>query len=106
MLSLTVNVNGKKYEYPKGISLFEISKDFCSQFENKIIIAKVNETICELNYRISDNCDIEFYDRTMYEGLKAYESGLLFIMIKAFKEELNIDVIIKHSIDKGILVNG
>ena len=104
MLDITVKINDKKYSYPKGISLLDISKDFQSKFNHKIIIAKVNESISELSKKIYDNCSIGFYDRSMYEGLKAYESGLLFIMIKAFKDEFNIDVIIKHSLDKGILV--
>ena len=104
MLDITIKVNDTKYTYPKGISLLEISKDFVNNFKDKIIISKVNGSLCELNQKIFNNSTVKFFDRYSLEGNKVYESGLLFILIKAFKDELDTRLKIEHSLDKGILV--
>ena len=104
MLSVTVKYNNEKYTYPKGISLLDISKDFQKDFSEKIIIAIVNGTITELNQTIFNNSTVEFYDVNSYFGNKVYESGLLFILIKAFKDVFDSRVLVEHSIDKGLYI--
>ena len=104
MLDITIKVDDKKFTYPKGVSLLEISKDFVNNFNDKIIIAKLNGSLCELNQKVLNNSTVKFFDRYSMEGNKVYESGLLFILIKAFKDELDTDITIEHSLDKGILV--
>ena len=104
MLSVTVKYKGEKYNYPKGTSLSDISKDFQSEFKDKIIIAVVDGSISELSTPIFNNSTIEFYDKNSEIGNKTYESGLLFILIKAFKDLYNERIKISHSIDKGIYI--
>ena len=105
MLSVTVKYKDNKYVYPNGISLLDIAKDFQKEFEQKIIIARVNGLITELNQKIFNNCTIEFQDRTSVIGNKVYESGLLFILIKAFKDIYNSRIKVEHSIDKGVYIS-
>ena len=105
MLSVTVKFGNKKYVYQNGISLLDISKDFQKNFEQKIIIARVNGLLTELNQKIFNNCTVEFYDRTSAIGNKVYESGLLFILIKAFKDVYNSSIRVEHSIDKGVYIS-
>ena len=49
MESITVNVNGKNYLYPKGVSLLGVSKDFAEDFETEIIIGELNGMLTELS---------------------------------------------------------
>ena len=104
MLSVTVKYKDNKYVYPNGISLLDISKDFQKEFSEKIIIARVNGLLTELNQNIFNNCTVEFHDRTSIIGNKVYESGLLFILIKAFKDVDGARVVVEHSIDKGVYI--
>ena len=104
MLSVTVKYKGEKYTYPKGTNLCEIAKDFQSEFKDKIIIAVVDGIINELSTPIFNNSTVEFYDKNSEVGNKTYESGLLFILIKAFKDLYNERIKISHSIDKGIYI--
>lgn len=105
MLSVTVKYKDNKYVYPNGISLFDIAKDFQKEFKQKIIIARVNGLLSELNQKIFNSCTIEFLDRTSVIGNKVYESGLLFILIKAFKDTYNSRIKVEHSIDKGVYIS-
>ena len=104
MLTVTVKYKDKKYTYPKGTSLLEISKDFQSEFKDKIIIAIVDGIVSELSTNIFNNSTVDFYDRNSELGNKVYQSGLLFILIKAFKDLYNEKIKISHSIDKGIYI--
>ena len=104
MPSVTVTINNKDYTYSKGITLLDISKDFQKDYSNRIIIAIVDGTITELNQKVLNNSTIEFYDVNSYVGNKVYESGVLFILIKSFKDVLNSTIIVEHSIDKGIYI--
>ena len=104
MLSVKINYNGEKYNYPKGVSLFEIAKDFQLNYKDEIIIAKVNGILTELNQSIFNNSDVDFYDRNSIEGNRVYESGLLFVLIKAFKDEMDANVFLEHSLDTGIYI--
>lgn len=105
MLSVTVKYKDNKYVYPNGISLLDISKDFQKEFKEKIIIARVNGLITELNQKIFNSCTVEFQDRTSVIGNKVYESGLLFILIKAFKDVYSSRIRVEHSIDKGVYIS-
>lgn len=104
MPSVTVTINNKDYTYSKGITLLDISKDFQKDYSNRIIIAIVDGTITELNQKVLNNSTIEFYDVNSYVGNKVYESGVLFILIKSFKDVLNSTIIVEHSIDKGLYI--
>ena len=104
MFSITINCNEKKYTYPKGTSLLEISKDFQRNFEDKIIVAKLDGSITELSTKVFNNSQIEFFDRNSSVGNRVYESGLLFVLIKAFKDVNKQEIIISHSMDTGIFI--
>ena len=103
MNSVSVVINGKKYLYEQGTSLLEIAKEFKDEFQNDIIIAEFNGRITELNYKITNDGVLKFYDTTSPIGNLVYENGLVFLLVDSFKKVLKIDVIIKHSIDKGVL---
>lgn len=93
-----------EYTYPKGIALLDISKDFCDDFMEDIIMGEVNGRPCELSFKLMDNCIINFYDNTSLIGNRVYESGLIFVLVEAIQNVLNSEIEVKHSIDKGIYI--
>ena len=91
-------------EYPENTSLSEIAHSFQSRYNYPILIAKVDNVIEELAYNITKKCSIDFYDRSSTFGHTVYSHGVHFLMIVAIKKVLGNDaeVIIQHSIDKGV----
>jgi len=102
MDSIKVTYKNKEYSYPKGITLLEMSKDFEKDYKEAIIIADYNGIPCELNYVVQNDGVVNFFDRTSKEGTKVYESGLVFVLVEAFKNTLKSDIEVKYSMDSGI----
>ena len=91
-------------EYPENTPLSEIAHSFQSRYNYPILIAKVDNVIEELAYNITKKCSVDFYDRSSTFGHTVYSHGVHFLMIVAIKKVLGNDaeVIIQHSIDKGV----
>ncbi len=98
-----VTINGKKIEYLKGVSLYEISKSYDEDFDLPIILAKVDGVHKELSYRISQDCTVEFLSQSEKVANLAYINGLIFLIIYAASRTMKSNrIIIQHSIDKGL----
>lgn len=102
MDNVNILYKNKKYTYPKGITLFEISKDFSSDFKYQILISKVNGASMSLGDQILQDSYIEFFDRDSKFGDRVYERSAIFILAKAVHDVMNAEVKVEHSIDKGI----
>lgn len=91
-------------EYPENTPLSEVANSFQNSYNFPILVAKVDNVIEELTYNISKKCNIDFYDRSSTFGHTVYSHGVHFLMIVAMKKILGNDaeVIIQHSIDKGV----
>ncbi|HIS90885.1 MAG TPA: nucleoside kinase [Candidatus Faecisoma merdavium] len=91
-------------EYPENTPLSEVANSFQSGYNFPIMVAKVDNVIEELAYNISRKCNVDFYDRSSTFGHTVYSHGVHFLMIVAMKKVLGNDaeVIIQHSIDKGV----
>ena len=102
--TIEVTINGKKYNYSKNITLQEIYQEYQENLRYPIIIARVNNRLRELSYKLVEDSKIEFLDLTSYEGNRAHISGLTFVMQYAIKKLYGKDanIIIQHSVDKGI----
>lgn len=103
---IILNINEKEYEYSRGITLEEISKDFESKYKYPILLAKVNNRIKELNEIVDDDSTIEFLDLTTREGNRTHISGLTYLLVYAVRKLYgqSANIIVKHSLDKGIYV--
>lgn len=104
MEKVKVTYLGKSYMYPKDITLEDISKDFQDNYSETIIMAEVNGRPYELNYKVTDDVTVDFFDLTSPTGNRVYESGLIFVLEKAFLNMLNSEIEVKYSIDKGIYI--
>ena len=102
--TIEVTINNKKYSYTKGMTLQEIYGEFQDNFKYPILLARVNNSLKELSYKIYDNCTIEFLDLTSSEGNRVHINGLTFIMIYAIKKLFGktANIKVQHSIDKGL----
>lgn len=91
-------------EYNKGINYYEISKDFQSFYNNKIIGVKVNNEIVSMDKEAINNAKVEFFDASDINGYKMNQSGLKFVLEVALKETFGSDyeVIYDHSIARGL----
>lgn len=103
MEKITITFNdGTKKEYPKGITFYEVSKDF--KLANEILGVKVNNEIFSLDTVINKDTTVEFFDFNDLAGYKMYQAGLKFIFEVALKEyDKDLEVIYEHSVPKGIL---
>ena len=104
MEKVKVTYLGKLYLYPRDITLEDISKDFQKNYSETIIMAEVNGRPCELNYKVTDDVTVDFFDLTSPTGNRVYESGLIFVLEKACLNMLNSEIEVKYSIDKGIYI--
>jgi uridine kinase len=102
MMTLTFPDNVKK-EYPKGMRLQEIAKDFQQYFKSDIVGAIVNNELKELWVEIVQDCSLQFIDRTTIYGSRFYSRSVAFLFIIAAKEIFEgCRVTVEHSISKGL----
>lgn len=103
---ISVLINKKEYEYQKGITLDEISKNFSSDFKYPIVLAKVNNKIKELNDIVLENAVIEFLDLSSCQGNRTHISGLTYLLIHTVKKLFgtSANIIVQHSLDKGLYI--
>ena len=96
--------NGLVKEYPENTTLLEVAESFKNEFNYPIIVAKVNNVMEELSYALTRRCEVRFYDRSSVYGHTVYSHGVHFLLIVAVKKVLGneTEVIIQHSIDKGV----
>lgn len=104
MNQINITYKNKQYEYLENTSLLDISKDFSNDYSGKIIIGEINGRLCELNSKVKEDSKINFYDYNSIEGNRVYESGMIFLITKAFKDILKSEIEVKYSIDKGVYI--
>ncbi len=103
---ITLKINGVNYEYSKGITLEEVSKDFTSDFKYPILLANVNNTLKELDELVTEDAEVLFHDLTSSVGNRTHISTLTFMLVTAVKKLFgtNQDIKVQHSLDKGIYI--
>ena len=99
---VTVSVNGVGKAYPRGISLYEISRDYVKEYNADIILASQDGSLRELSKKVYENCTVTFLTVADSDGYRTYRRGMILLMLKAFelvlegKEAYSINV--EHSI--------
>ena len=103
---IEVIIDGHKCYYSKDITLREIYKEHQSTHRYPIVLAKVNNRLRELSYKLTENCTVEFLDLTTSEGNRAHVNGLIFTILCAVKNlyGMKSDIKVQHSIDKGLYI--
>ena len=62
--TISVKIDGKEYEYSKGITLLEIANELEKNYKHPILLAKVNNAYKELSAKLKEDAEIDFIDLT------------------------------------------
>jgi uridine kinase len=95
--------NTKSYHtYPLGISLIEIMDDLRIELKYKIVAARVNYKVEDLNFLVYKPKDIEFIDLGSSSGMRVYVRSLSMVLAKAISELFPTAILrIEHPISRG-----
>ncbi len=104
--TIEITINKQRYQISNGVTLEEIASQFQKDYKYPILIARVNNKLEELTKQITAPSTIDFLDLTSREGNRSHISGLTYVLIYAVKKLYgkNANVIIQHSLDKGIYI--
>ena len=96
---LAVKVNGEMRTYPEGTAFLEIAKEFQPQYEDDILLVRVNGKLMELHKTLKKDSEVSFITFKDPVGKKTYERSAIFILMKAFYEIIPREKIKKVQID-------
>lgn len=90
-------------EVNDNASLEEVLR-VCNRNDKPITVAAlVNNKLRELTYKIKENDEIRFVDLSNTDGIRIYQRGLSYLLIRSAKEVFeNIEIKISHSLSKGL----
>jgi len=95
--------NTKSYHnYPIGTSLIEIYRDLNIELKFRVVAARVNYKVEDLNFLIYKPKDVEFIDLSVPSGMRVYVRSLSMVLSKAISELFPQTTLhIEHPISKG-----
>ncbi len=84
MEKVKITYKGKNYEYPKGVSLYDVAKDFQEEYEHPIVLAVRDHKLKELFHTVKEDTEIqEFETLSGHSGHKAYKRSACMILIRS-----------------------
>ncbi|NLX63358.1 MAG: nucleoside kinase [Clostridiaceae bacterium] len=100
---LCIKLNGNDMTVKKGTKIEDLVKGLKGKKDSIIVAALINNEIKELTYRLEQDCDISFVDLTCEDGIRIYERGLKFLLLKAVNDLFpGLELQIRHSVSRGI----
>lgn len=104
--TINITIDGVTKEYPEGISLWEISREYQKNGSQEIMLAFVNYKLSELRKTLHNDATVRFVTVEEDAGYKTYTRGLTLVLLKAFYQELGREnvkkVAVEYTIDSGI----
>lgn len=97
-----VEINGIVKEYPKGVRLLDISREYQKDYKEDIILAFVNNRLRELQKTVQKDCHIRFVTTEEDAGHKTYNRGVTLVMLKAIYSVVGAANIHKISIEYSV----
>lgn len=102
---VSITVNGQVHQVPMGTKAEQLVKAITNPVEDMIVAIKVNQSIKELSYSLTEDQKIELIDITNMDGVRIYQRGLIFVLVRAAMELYKgIKVTVEHSLNKGLYV--
>lgn len=99
---LKVKFENKEYEFPRGTKFVEIKNQLNGKSQYPVIGVRANNIIKELNDELEENCHLDFINITDEDGMRIYQRGLSFVLVKAVKDMYpSSNVNIEHSLSRG-----
>lgn len=105
MDTIKINFNNEEErEFIKGIKLKEVIETINNKEKLDTIIFQFNGKTINEDYTFTKKGNLLLYDINTNKGNKAYERGLLYLFELCAAEVLGSDteIIVKHSIDRGV----
>jgi len=101
--NIKIRVNRTDYLEKSGITLLNLVQKHQINHTSPILAAKVNNELRPLTDILTQNCEIEFIDRSYDDGLRIYVRSLTMMFIRACKELFpRCEVSVEHSLNKGL----
>lgn len=97
-----VEINGTVKEYPKGVRLLDISREYQKDYKEDIILAFVDNRLRELQKTVQKDCHIRFVTTEEDAGHKTYNRGVTLVMLKAIYSVVGAVNIRKISIEYSV----
>jgi uridine kinase len=92
-------------EFPRGITLIELSREYEGQSIAQVVAARVNGELRELTYPLTEDSTVEFLDLGTDDGQRIYTRSLSFLLIRATQDVLpGAAVSIEHSLGNGLYI--
>lgn len=103
MLKIKIAKTGQVVEYPKGILIESVAKEYQKLYPSKIVASLFNNDIRELSKTLERDGTLDFIDLTSEDGVRIYQRGLMFLAYVAAKEIFpNKKMRVRYSLGKGI----
>jgi len=101
--NIKIKTNKADYTEKSGITLLQLIQKHQIYNTSPILAAKVNNELKKLTEILTQNCEVEFIDRSHEDGLRIYVRTLTMLFIRACKELFpNCRVTVEHSLNKGL----
>ena len=109
MDKIFITFKGKKYEYDRGVRLYDVAQDFQKDYEYPIVLAVRDYKLKELFHTVNEDTEIqEFETLSGSSGHKAYKRSACMILIKSLFDILGDDldrVKVEFSIGDGYYIS-
>ncbi len=100
---VTIKIDGNAYEVPMGTRAEVLIKSIREKTNQTIVAIKVGQTIKELSYALTSDQEIQLLDLSHMDGLRIYQRGLIFVLVRAAKELYEgVSVVVQHSLNRGL----
>ncbi len=98
---ISICLQGKTLEVRPGLRILDLVEEL--NFSRVIVAAKVNNRLESLDYRMKGPATIQLVDTSSEDGMRVYRDSLVFVMIRAAKEQLPSGrVHIEHALSNGL----
>ena len=95
-------INGEKREYPSETTWLTVAKDYQKDYQDDILLVKVNGKLQELHKKAVECSRLEFITARDKAGRLTYRRSVTFMMLKAFYEVAGSMGIRKLTVDFSI----
>jgi uridine kinase len=93
----------EEIEVEKGTTIEEIYKEREDKLPYTILLAKVNNKYEDLNFVLTEECNVELLDMRVQEANLVYQYSLALIYLKAVRDVLgDVHVVIANSLNQGV----
>lgn len=86
-----------------GTRFLSLAKKYEEYYKDQIVLAEVDQKLCELNKEIDSDCELEFVTMTQSAGRRAYRRSVTLLLQKAvynlWKNEVHVRVL--HSLGES-----